>query len=74
MAVLCHQAITWTTIDVCSIGPLGTNVNKIRTKHKLSYHENVLEYVVREMASFLSRGMSQSIFCSIVAAQICWIR
>ena len=45
------QAIFWTSAELLSIGPLGTNFSKILIKY-----ENASENIVCEMGAILSRG------------------
>ena len=51
-----HQAIIWTNAGLLLIGPLRTNFSEILIGIQTSLiQENVLENVVREIASILSR-------------------
>ena len=50
------QAIIWTNAGILLIGPLGTNFSEILKRNSnIFIQENVLENVVCEMASILSR-------------------
>ena len=51
-----HQAITWTSDDLLSIGPSGKNFNEILIKNtELSSQESAFEIVICNMVAILFR-------------------
>ena len=56
LAPIWRQAFTWTNVDLLTIVPIQTNVNKILIeREKNSFEENSVENVVCKMSAILSR-------------------